>query len=297
MLRVLAAQLRIVAAVAEVEHISQAAERLGIPQPTVSRSLARLQHELGFPLLERTGRGVRLTRAGRMLVPHVRRALAELETGIAELVGAEAGRLTLAFLPTLGAEAVPALIGNFRAEYPDVRFSLHQLTWAEAVHQLRAGDVDLVLTSPPPAEPELTAHVLHTQALRLVVPHQHRLAGCTRVCLGDIATDGLIALKPGRGVRHITDELYQRSGLAPRIAFEGDDIPTARGLVAAGLGVAVLPPQRGGPHAGTVELDIPGAVRQVGVAWRTEPYDPPALATFRAFVLAEGPRLVAEGLA
>ncbi|MDS1272610.1 LysR family transcriptional regulator [Lipingzhangella sp. LS1_29] len=297
-LRALAPQLRILSVVAEHEHVSQAAERLGIPQPTVSRSLARLQRDLGIPVLERTGRGVRLTRAGRALLPWVRRAVAELQDGVSQLVGPASGRITLAFLPTLGAEAVPALIGSFRSEYPEVQFALHQLTWAEAVRQLRTGDVDLVLTSPPPAEPGLTTHVLHTQPLRLVVPYRHRLAARSHVRLADIGTDSLIALKPGRGVRHLTDDLYRRSGLVPRIAFEGDDIPTARGLVAAGLGVAVLPPQPGGAHTGTVEigLDEPGAVRRVGVAWRSEEYEPPSLATFRAFVLTEGPRLVATGL-
>ncbi|GAB3210463.1 LysR substrate-binding domain-containing protein [Marinactinospora thermotolerans] len=296
---VLAPRLRMFEAVATHEHITQAADALGVPQPTVSRALARLQEELGLELLERTGRGVRLSRAGRVLLPHVRRALETLAEGAAELTDASAGRVTLAFPPTLGAEVVPALIRGFRARHPDVRFALIQDVWAAAMHHLRDGSVDLALTSPLPAEPGLDTRVLHTQPLRLVVPDSHPLNGRERVALRAVAREDFIALKPGRGLRHLTDDLCHRAGFAPRVAFEGDDIDTARGLVAAGLGVAVLPPHRYGllPGTGELVIDDPGAVRTLGLVWRPAGYEPPAVASFRAFVLEEGALLVAEGLA
>ncbi|PSL01168.1 DNA-binding transcriptional LysR family regulator [Haloactinopolyspora alba] len=295
----LAPRLRMFEAVARHQHVTQAADELGVPQPTVSRALARLQDELGFRLVERRGRGVRLTRAGRVLLPHVRRALDGLGDGAAELADAAAGRVTLAFLPTLGAEVVPALIGGFRADRPGVGFTLVQDVWETAVGHLRDGSVDLALTSPLPDEPGLRAQVLHTQPLRLVVPARHPLAGGSEVAMATVADEDFIMLKAGRGVRHLTDDLCLRAGYAPRVAFEGDEIDTVRGLVAAGLGVAVLPSAPGVPAPGTAELAItdPGAERPVGIAWPAGPYEPPAVSAFRTFVLAEGPGLVARGLA
>ncbi|PSK92297.1 DNA-binding transcriptional LysR family regulator [Murinocardiopsis flavida] len=296
---ILAPRLRVFEAVARTEHITRAAEELGLPQPTVSRALARIQRELGLALIERTGRGVRLTRAGRTLLPYVRRALKELAAGGAQLTDPDTGTVTLAFLPTLGAEVVPSLIRAFRADHPQVRFSLRQEVWGSAVRSLREGGVDLALTSPVPTERGLSVRVLHTQPLVLVVPAGHPLARAEETPISAVGTDQLIALNRGRGIRHLTDGLFHRAGLEPRIAFETDEVGTVRGLVAAGLGVAVLAARPHSPLPGTVELRItdPGAERSIGVVWHPYEGEPATVASFRAFVLAEGERLVAGGLA
>jgi len=299
--RVLAPRLRMVAAVAGTEHVTQAAESLGIPQPTLSRALARAQEELGIALVERTGRGVRLTRAGRLLLPHVERALDDLRRGMAELTGAEEGRVALTFLPTLGVEVVPVLLRGFRAEHPGVRFSLTQEPWAESLRRVSSGGADLALTSPLPSGRGLAAAVLHTQSLRLVVPEGHPLAGSPGgVPAVAAAEEEFVLLKPGRGVRHLTDRLSERAGFTPRVAFEADDISTARGLVAAGLGVSVLPARPRGPLAGTVEVAIrgEGVDRPIGVVWPREGsgggYEPPAVALFRDYVRRVGPRIIPD---
>ncbi|WP_444959935.1 LysR family transcriptional regulator [Nocardiopsis sp. M1B1] len=312
--QVLAPRLRMVAAVAATEHITQAAEALGTPQPTLSRALARTQQELGMALVERTGRGIRLTRAGRLLLPHVERALADLRQGLAELTGAEEGRVALTFLPTLGVEVVPALLRGFRAQHPGVRFSLTQEPWSESLHRLTAGGADLALTSPLPSGRGLAAATLHTQVLRLVVPEHHALAREHRgpdtgaadhtpdaaVAVTAAAHEEFILLKPGRGVRHLTDRIVEQAGFTPRVAFEADDIATARGLVAAGLGVSVLPARPKGPLSGTVELGIEGvdARRPIGVVWPQQGsgggYEPPAVALFRDHVRRMGPRVIPD---
>lgn len=312
--QVLAPRLRMVAAVAATEHITQAAEALGTPQPTLSRALARTQQELGMALVERTGRGIRLTRAGRLLLPHVERALADLRQGLAELTGSEEGRVALTFLPTLGVEVVPALLRGFRAQHPGVRFSLTQEPWSESLHRLTAGGADLALTSPLPSGQGLAAATLHTQVLRLVVPEQHALARGHQspdtgaadhtpdaaVAVTAAAHEEFILLKPGRGVRHLTDRIVEQAGFTPRVAFEADDIATARGLVAAGLGVSVLPARPKGPLSGTVELGIEGvdARRPIGVVWPQQGsgggYEPPAVALFRDHVRRVGPRVIPD---
>ncbi|WP_159943188.1 MULTISPECIES: LysR family transcriptional regulator [unclassified Nocardiopsis] len=301
--RVLAPHLAMVAAVARTEHVTQAAEALGTPQPTLSRALARLQGELGMALVERTGRGVRLTRAGRLLLPHVERALQDLRQGLAELTGAEEGRVALTFLPTLGVEVVPALLRGFRAEHPRVRFSLTQEPWAQSLRRVAEGGADLALTSPLPSGPELASATLHTQMLRLVVPEGHPLtreAASGRIAVARASAEEFILLKPGRGVRHLTDRLSEREGFTPRVAFEADDIATARGLVAAGLGVSVLPARPKGPLSGTAELTVHGADarRPIGVVWSRQGsgggYEPPAVALFRDHVRRVGPRVIPD---
>ncbi|GAB3738075.1 LysR family transcriptional regulator [Nocardiopsis nanhaiensis] len=299
--QVLAPRLRMIAAVSETEHVTHAAQSLNMPQPTLSRALARLQEELGMALVERTGRGIRLTRAGRMLLPHVQRALGDLRQGVAELTGSEEGRVALTFLPTLGVEVVPVLLRGFRAEHPGVRFTLTQEAWAESLRRLASGGADLALTSPLPSGPGLTSAVLHTQYLRLVVPENHPLAAAEDgVAALSAAREEFILLKPGRGVRHLTDRLSDRAGFTPKVAFEADDIATARGLVAAGLGVSVLPARPKGPLGGTVELRIRDgeAEREVGVVWPEDGsgggYEPPAVALFRDYVRRVGPQVIPD---
>ena len=297
LIHVLAPRLRMLSAIARTEHVTHAAEALNMPQPTLSRALARLQEELGIALVERTGRGIRLTRAGRTLLPHVERSLDDLRQGVAELTGAEEGRVALTFLPTLGVEVVPVLLRGFRAEHPGVRFTLTQEPWADSLRRLSSGGADLALTSPLPSGQGMVSRVLQTQYLRLVVPEGHPLAERGTVSLAAVRDD-FILLKPGRGVRHLTDRLGDRAGFTPTAAFEADDIATARGLVAAGLGVSVLPARPKGPLGGTVELVIGDgeAERPVGIVWpRTGSgggYEPPAVALFREYVCRVGPEVL-----
>jgi DNA-binding transcriptional LysR family regulator len=278
------------AAVARLEHVTRAAAELGMPQPTLSRAVARLEQELGVPLLAREGRTVRLTRAGRIFLAAVERALSEVERG-AEAARAEAdptgGRVAFGFLHTMGSEAVPMLLRGFRAEHPRVRFQLVQDYTDSMLQRLREGELDLCLVSPRPEGPELTARRLGEQRLRLVVPADHRLAGRQRVRLGEVAEDAFVTLEPGYGLRRITDALCAEAGFTPRISFEGEESETLRGLVAAGLGVAVLPPATvARPDVAELQLSSPGARREISLTWVTgRPLTPPAEA-FRGYVLS-----------
>ena len=277
-------------AVARREHVTRAAAELGMPQPTLSRAVARLEGELGVALLHREGRTVRLTRAGEIFRAAAERALAEVERG-AEAARAEAdpvgGRVAFGFLHTMGSEAVPMLLRGFRAEYPKVRFQLVQDYTDSMLERLRAGELDLCLVSPRPEVPELTARRLGEQRLRLVVPVEHRLAGRQRVRLAEVAGDAFVTLEPGYGLRRITDTLCAEAGFTPRISFEGEEAETLRGLVAAGLGVAVLPPATAPrPDVAELQLTSPGARRELSLAWVTgRPLTPPA-ESFRRYVLS-----------
>ncbi|NYD22967.1 LysR substrate-binding domain-containing protein [Kineococcus aurantiacus] len=296
---VLAGPLQVLAALGEQEHVTRTAEALGLQQPTVSRALARVQRAVGVPLLVPQGRGVRLTAAGRALAATAARALAEVERGVRtvrEDDAVETGRVALGFLHTLGAAAVPALVRAFREAHPGVRFELHQGAAGALLDQLTRGEVDLVLTSPLPDRPGLRCDALLEQPLVLALPEDHPLAVPGPLGLSAVAGEDFVLFEPGYGLREAAEALFAQAGVVPRVAFEGQDAHTIRGLVAAGLGVAVLPAaQRGTSEtfAGVVERPLAGptSTRTLGLVRRDEPL-PRVASAFRDLVVARGSRLL-----
>ncbi|TGB00571.1 LysR family transcriptional regulator [Streptomyces sp. MZ04] len=294
----LSPRLAYFAGVARTEHVTRAAQEMQVPQSTLSRALVRLEQDLGVDLFARHGRTVSLTPAGRTFLASVERALGEVERA-AESVRADAdpasGKVAFGFLHTMGSETVPGLIRAFRADHPRVRFSLVQNYGEAMIERLRAGDLDLCLTSPVPDAPDLVARRLDEQRLRLVVPDDHRLAARKRVRLSEAADESFVTLEPGYGLRRITDDLCQEAGFKPRVAFEGEEAETLRGLVAAGLGVALLPPPAVA-RPGVVELTVTGqrAVREIGVAWLDGHPDTPPVAAFKKFLLSRRGKLLPE---
>lgn len=285
-------------AVARWEHVTRAAEELGMPQPTLSRRIARLERAVGVPLFARHGRRLELTRAGRNLAVVAERALADLERGLAEVTRSAdpaSGTVALAFLNTLGVALVPRILREFRGGHPAIGFQLVQDGHDAVLARLRRREVDVCLTSPLPQEPDLAALPLHQQPLRLAVPDGHPLAAGRRVALASAAHEQFVGFKPGYGMRTITEQWCHRAGFTPGLAFEGEDVATVRGLVAAGLGVALLP-ATSSPAPGTVELtvsDLP-VTRTIGLITTATGELPPPARTFHAFLTHHGPRLAAD---
>ncbi|MFB7246771.1 LysR family transcriptional regulator [Streptomyces populi] len=296
--RLLAPRLAYFAGVARTEHVTRAAEQMGVPQSTLSRAMVRLEQDLGVDLFARHGRTVSLTPAGRTFLSSVERALAEVGRAAEEVredADPATGKVAFGFLHTMGSETVPGLIRAFRADHPRVRFSLVQNYGEAMLERLRSGELDLCLTSPVPDAPDLVGRRLDEQKLRLVVPADHRLAARRRIRLAEAADETFVTLEPGYGMRRITDDLCQEAGFRPRIAFEGEEAETLRGLVAAGLGVALLPPPAVA-RPGVVELTVtaPRAVREIGVAWLDGHPDTPPVAAFKKFLLSRRGRLLPD---
>ena len=293
---VLAPRLAQFAAVARHEHVTRAAQELGVPQSTLSRAMVRLEADLGVALFARHGRTVSLTPAGHTFLASVERALDGIERA-AETVRSDAdptvGKVAFGFLHTLGPETVPGLLREFRADHPRVRFQLVQNYGEAMLERLRAGGLDLCLTAPLPDAPDLVVRPLDEQRLRLVVPADHPLAGRRRVRLAEAADELFVTLEPGYGLRRITDALCAEAGFTPKVAFEGEEAETLRGLVAAGLGVALLPPPAV-PRPGVAELTVtaPRAVREIGVAWLDGHPDTPPVAAFKRFLLSRRGQLL-----
>jgi DNA-binding transcriptional LysR family regulator len=289
LLTALAPRLRQFTAVARTEHMTRAADAIGVPQPTLSRGIARLEQDLGVALFVRAGRAVRLTRAGRTLLRHAERALAELDVAAREIdadADAVRGRVALGFLHTFGAEAVPRLLREFRSTHPDVRFDLAQGGNDALLERLRSGEVDVCVTSPLPTDPVLVSAPLYQQELRLVVPVEHPLAAHRDgLPLAAAAGAQFVGYRPGFGLRSLTEAWCREAGFAPRMTFEGEDGETLRGLVGAGLGVALLAPST---HQvpGVVELPVtePRTTRTVGMVWVADRAPSPAVEVFRSFL-------------
>ncbi|MCZ8381485.1 LysR family transcriptional regulator [Mycobacterium sp. CPCC 205372] len=275
---------------AQTQHMTDAAAELRITQPTLSRALARLEERVGTQLFDRVNRRLRLNVYGEIMLEHAQRSIEEIASAtdrIAALRDPDGGTVRLAFLHSLASWFVPDLLGRFRTEAPRVRMLLRQAAAYDIAEYLGGGQVDLAITAPRPENSELGWHQLHVERLCLVVPRDHRFAGRRRIRLAEAAGEPIVALGEQFALRALTDQLWAADGVSPRVVFEAIEVPTVEGLVAAGLGVAVVPmpaPPRGEPAAAYIPLTNPHARRSVGLAWHAARPMSPAARRFAAFL-------------
>ncbi|MFF7994963.1 LysR family transcriptional regulator [Kitasatospora xanthocidica] len=257
-------------AVARLEHLSRAAEELRVAQPSLSRSIARLEAELGTPLFDRGGR-LRLNESGRVFRGHVERALGELAAGrraVAEAAGQGFGTVRLAS-ETLLAFSGP--LAAFKRAHPDVEIELHQLSAEEMTRRLRAQEIDLAVASLPIDTPGLESVPLLDEEVGLAVAHGHPLAGRTRVGISDIAGEPFVAGRPGHWQRRLLERLFAGHGLTPRIVCEVDEAGTIAELISADLGIGLVPAiaHRTATRLPLtwVAIDHPGCRRTLTLSW------------------------------
>jgi DNA-binding transcriptional LysR family regulator len=296
--------LRWLQQVADGTTVTEVSEVEPVTQSGVSRALARLEEQIGTPLLRRSGRTLRMTHAGAVFKPHLDAMLHQLDDGIAavnQLIDPDTGTVALAFQQSLGTWLVPDLARSFRTSHPLVGFQLTQVRDELHSAPLDGGNADLELgtrrperpgnTSPQQPDTAVHTRLIAIEPLRLALPREHRLAGQPRVRLADVAADPFIGLRPVSALRQRTDDLCDRAGFRPTVIFEGDDLSNVRGFVAAGLGVAVLPaPRAGSPEsaAGPVvyrEILDEGAVREIFLIWSAERRLLPAADLFRRHIM------------
>lgn len=282
------AVLRLFRQVAAGTTVTDTAAGARLTQPALSRALRRVEQEVGAQLFQRSGRILRLTPAGHTFARHVDALLDRYDQAVRELAeqtDPEAGVVPLAFLHTLGTWLVPNLISTFREQHPRARFELSQHGEEGLVTELHNGTADLILTSDNPGLNTIEWQHLLTEPLHLAVPLTHPLSARAEVRLAEAAEEPFILLRPGYGLRKTTETLCATAGFTPRIGFEGEEVETQRGLVAAGLGVALLPPpQTPSPVPHLRITDVP-AERDIGIAWHAGRTLPPLSAHFRDHVL------------
>ncbi|MGW2489221.1 LysR family transcriptional regulator [Streptomyces sp. NPDC001606] len=278
--------LRYFQAVARHQHISRAAAELRVAQPSVSRTIIRLEAELGVPLFDRPGRRVRLNEHGAAFLRRVDRALAELDDAqreMADASGAGPGRIAVAAETLLQLSDV---LSAFRALRPEAKVRLFQAPVDAMGRHLATGDVDFALASQPLAGPELRSVELVREEVLLAVPPGHRLAGRQRVTVAELAAEEFVSTRPGHWQRVLLERLFAREGLTPRVVCEGDEAAATPGLIGAGLGIGLMPAVArralgDDGHVGWLHLDAPDCHRTLTLVWRRHAYLSPAAQDFR----------------
>ncbi len=279
--------------VADGITVTEVGEMYWVTQSGVSRGLARLEAEVGTPLLRRSGRVLRMTHAGMVFKRHVDTLLHELDDGLAavnQLVDPRTGTVALAFQLSLGTWLVPHLVNGFRTERPGIHFALQQARDELVSSVLGGGRVDLEITALRPTERTVAWQRLLAEPLCVVVPTGHRLAGMDRVWLHEVADEPFVTLRPASLLRQRGTELCETAGFRPSVTQEVDDLPTVRAFVAAGLGIAIVPAARTGTGESSgvlhqVPIADAGATREIGLAWSTQRRLLPAAEEFRHFVI------------
>ncbi len=241
-------RLRILKEVAYRGSFSAAAEALSYTQSAISQQIATLEGETGMPLLERHPRGVTLTAAGQTLVGHAEGILARLdatESALAAIAGLRGGRLRVASFPTAGATLLPVAIATFRSAHPDVELTLAEGEPEQIVPRLRAGELDLALlfefAGESPLHEDMTRVELLEDPMSLALPREHPLAAKAKIQLKELAEDEWVQTsRASPCARHVVRSCHA-AGFEPNVTFESDDYQTVQGLVAAGVGVALIP--------------------------------------------------------
>lgn len=283
-------QLRYFQAVARYQHVSRAAADLRVAQPALSRTIARLEAELGVPLFNRHGRRLALNRFGAAFLARVERALGELDQARHELedaVGLAHGSIAVA-AETL--RVLTDLAAAFLADHPEVSLRLNQSSAPAMSRQLEAGDVDLCLASQPLEGPEFRAVELFSEEVLLAVPPQHRFARRKSVGVKELAGEPFITPRAGYWQRTLIERLLRRAGTSLTIACEGDEPAAIRGLISAGVGVGLLPMvarrMAAQPPVAWLHLQAPGCRRTLSAVWREDVYLSSAARRFIDFAVA-----------
>jgi DNA-binding transcriptional LysR family regulator len=292
--------------VARAGSLAAAATELGYTPSAVSQQIRALERQLGTVVLERRGRGVVLTEPGRTLVEHAQRIIEALriaESDVEAIAGLRAGSLRFGWFSTAGAILIPRAIARFRRDHPDIELALEEGDPDACARALREGELDLAvlyefrLDQPLPSDLLLTP--LIEDRLHIALPPGHRLAHRKRIRMVELRNETWI-----QGVRHgstlsTLPAACREAGFEPQIALQTDNPMAWQGLVAAGVGVAVIP-ELTLPTARTDiivrELDAPSLVRNVVVAIPAGRYRPPA-ATAMANILKEVAIELADELA
>jgi DNA-binding transcriptional LysR family regulator len=242
-------RLRVFVEVAKQGSISAAAEELSYTQSAVSQQIAALEAETGVTLIERLPRGVRLTTAGATLVTHAEGILGRLaaaEADMEAIAGLRGGQLRMASFPTAGATLMPVAIAMFRAQHPEVELTLAEGEPEEIAPRLYAGEFDLALLfefegTSESLVADLVRQPLFEDPMFLALPADHPLAGRRTLRLADLRAEAWVQTSSSSPcARHVV-RCCHVAGFEPIVSFESDDYQTVQGLVAAGVGVALIP--------------------------------------------------------
>lgn len=279
--------------VAKKEHVTQAAEELHVAQSAVSRQIHQLEEELGVKLFVQKGRNLQLTAVGQLFLKRAEVILADLERAVVEIhefLDPEKGEIRLGFPHSLGISLIPQVVAAFRKLHPNVKFRFKQGMYPSLIRDMKKGDIDLAFISPFPDEHEFVCgEVLLTEELYAILPPGHCLSDKESIELKELADETFVLFSEGYSLRPIVWEACQEAGFTPNIGFEGEETDTIRGLVAAGMGVSLLPEMAlhyTGPLQPTkMRVTEPQVTRTIGIIQRSNEKLPLVAKAFHSFLL------------
>ncbi|MBB6691296.1 LysR family transcriptional regulator [Cohnella xylanilytica] len=269
-------QLQYFVHVARMQHVTKAAEELHVAQSAVSRQIHRLEEELGVRLFMQRGRNVQLTPVGQLFLKRAEGILEDLDRAVNEIhefLDPEVGEIRLGFPHSLGIHLIPQVIAEFRAKHPNVKFRFRQGMFPSLIRDVLEAEVDLAFISPMPDKTDqVCGEVVLTENLFAILPANHPLAKEPEIDLAQLKDDTFVLFRSGYSLRPIVWEACRAAGFIPKIGFEGEETDTIRGLVAAGMGVSLLP-EMALSHTSTfmpaiVRLKEPGVNRTIALIRR-----------------------------
>lgn len=277
-------QLEYFVTVAAERSFTRAAELVHVAQPGVSAQIRRLERELGHPLLDRSGRTVRLTEVGAAVLPYARAALAAVDgarLAVDELTGLVSGHVAVGTVTSHNID-LPSLLADFHDDHPAVEITLGEANTDQLIAALRDGRLDVaIIARSPSAPPGLQLLTLVDDAITAAVGHGHPLAARSTVTVAGLRDHPLISLPHGSGIRSHLDAACTAAGFTPHIAYEAGSPPMLARLAARGLGVAILPDSLARSYDDLHPLTItrPALRGGLSLAWRSEgPISPAARA-------------------
>lgn len=283
-------QLQYFRTVARIEHMTKAAEELHIAQPALSKTIARLEEDLGVPLFDRHSRKIRLNTYGKAFLRKVEAALNALDEGrreVTDLAGLERGSLSIA-TNTLG--RLSKVLGAFRSLHPEVSFSIVQIAPAstgEMTQLLDNGDVDLCFGAASLEGPGICEQPVLSAEVFLAVPPGHPLEGRRSISLDEVAHAPFIEYKEGHPFRAMNESFCRQADIKREIVCEVEEPAALGSLVQAGLGVAFVPSCKGDepPPYRLLHIDNPECRRVFTISWLERRYLSAAAVEFKSFLM------------
>ncbi|WP_429842952.1 LysR family transcriptional regulator [Brevibacillus sp. FIR094] len=280
-------QLQYFLTVARMEHVTEAARSLHVTQSSLSKTIQRLEEDLGVPLFDRKGRKLRLNEFGSKFLCRVERALFELEQGkleLSDLSTPEHGTLELAVTT---ASALPNILREFRRKRPDIQFHVQMLSTQEMVTLLHRGEVDFCLSSPPVQEDGIECQIVYIDPILVAVPRGHRLADRSIISLTELKDESFVGVKKGYGTRDFVDSICKSVGFVPTYVYEGDEPARLIQLVEAEIGIAFIPSTARDSREQIKYLQVENheLVREIALLWHKSRYISRAAQEFREVVV------------
>jgi LysR family hydrogen peroxide-inducible transcriptional activator len=237
-------QLRYVCAIADTGNFSRAAERCQIAQPSLSQQVLKLEEDLGAKLFDRLGRSVRLTEAGRAFIPHARAVLEQMEAARLSVADKNAdlrGCVAAGVIPTVAPYLIPSYTTAFAKNYPDAKLRIVEDTTSVLVAGLRDLSLDVAILALPLRHKDLELFPIRTEPLFAVMRRDHPRASAESLALKDLRGESFVMLRDGHCFRDLSIATCTRARITPNIAFESGQFSSLLGMVAAGVGVSLVP--------------------------------------------------------